>query len=1586
MVRVSLETRMCAAWTGAALALVMLAMPAQAQSPPGWVCPAPPGGPPGQCAGPAAQPTGAGPNVGAGNPINVISGNKYQHEVDLAPLPGVLGLELVRHYNSAHSSATAPNGILGRGWKLSYETELFVLGGTVQIAQADGARFIFSRDPKNPSVCGSADPSRGQVLIGRDAQGEHYTWVWNDGRRLSFDAKGKLTQILAPTGEFVTLQYDAEGHLLKVTDPQGRSLRLNYLETRANKGERFAGVQSIDTPVGRYVYEYGSALPQGSPHHAQTVLANLVKVKLPTHHEADTKAHAYTDRGVSSSSVSRIYHYEDAKYPTLLTGVSVLGSGSDGKLMNQRLVTWAYDARGRAALSVKGNAQDGIEKVTLHYKVQASLNGKPGQTVLTNSLGQSTTYTHQIIGGEYRLLEVRGAGCSTCGEMNLRYRYDSHGRLLSTVKLDDNGKPVYANVVDSDVHGRITRTGRIDFKGGKAQPPRWLVRYEYETPTHEQGLFKIKPYPTLIARPSLIVGKEHTIQTAYNDAGQPTRVTEAGYSPIDDRGQPTPLGTSIGRTTTYSYARVNGRSLLVQMDGPLPNGPKNDPGDSDITRLTYDVRGDHVTSVSYPTGLNASFTHDDAGRLVQYTPVDAVPVRQTLDTVGRPVTWQRGSVVISAEWDAAGRLIRLRRNDGNSVAAVYDAAGRLTATVDADGSRREIERDAEGQVLKALWRDAAGDVPFEPLEYEYDVAGRRTADNRGTRFGYDSFGRLTSTSDALHRESRLIYDTQGRLAGNERRIQLQPRGPWLRTSAGEPAGTDRVFTQLLYRNDDSAEPMGVVAANGARTVSDLDDFGRTVKTSSPDSGITLALYDAADRPVEIIDAAGSRTHIRYDALGRLVSRTTRNAKTPQDTETVTLRYHGAYLLERANAHQADRYRWDGSGRLVEQGTSIVRADGSGRPAHEFATRYSYDNVGRLAEKRLPDGLRIVPVYGPYGRPSKLLLRYPNGTERAIVEDLRGDAVRGLREVVFGNGTATAYVRDKRGRLQGVATVARDHGNQLAPLYAQRIVYDTVGRVVAIERDGKAERFAYDGLDRLIQIDSPHEYKRLEYDAVGNRTRVWDRPPLGHAAQATAASETKPQQSWSYRPESNRLLQIELDGAKKAQQADDLWQYDQTGNPTSIAGRSYGYGANGRLQQVVQGRKALVQYRYNAAGERISKRVEGTGSAETYYLYAQNKLVAEADDQGRITAHYVYLGHTALAKIETRLAAPANAAGWSDTRPSAWQRWLQWKRSLLGDADDEPPSSVGAVRVLYLHADHLGTPRLATDAQQRVVWRASYQSFGAATANEDPDGDGHPTRLNLRLPGQYFDAETGTHYNYFRDYDPQLGRYLQSDPIGLDGGVNTYAYADANPMSAVDPLGLAWEPADESVPGWLNRILVGQAVHSMFSEYVRGLDGQPGEWQANNSYDGTFNGLRPDAFNTVLRQVWELKPISNRDREDLYRRIALPQVASYLASANRPRNPEDPRTVHCGGWTAGATGRLFANGDLLGYIQLGVGPLRRVYQINMYHDTHPGNTGLVFYTADLIENPTGEFFEELLRELARHPPWILWPPRMPRPRF
>ena len=122
-------------------------------------------------------------------------------------------------------------------------------------------------------------------------------------------------------------------------------------------------------------------------------------------------------------------------------------------------------------------------------------------------------------------------------------------------------------------------------------------------------------------------------------------------------------------------------------------------------------------------------------------------------------------------------------------------------------------------------------------------------------------------------------------------------------------------------------------------------------------------------------------------------------------------------------------------------------------------------------------------------------------------------------------------------------------------------------------------------------------------------------------------------------------------------------------------------------------------------------------------------------------------------------------------------------------EDNGSASGAGNSVYYIQTDHLNTARAITDTTNTVVWSWLSDPFGSTAANDDPDGDGSTFTYNLRFPGQYFDKETNLHYNYFRDYDPGTGRYVQSDPIGLVGGINTFSYVSSNPLRYFDYFGL-----------------------------------------------------------------------------------------------------------------------------------------------------------------------------------------------------
>ncbi len=225
---------------------------------------------------------------------------------------------------------------------------------------------------------------------------------------------------------------------------------------------------------------------------------------------------------------------------------------------------------------------------------------------------------------------------------------------------------------------------------------------------------------------------------------------------------------------------------------------------------------------------------------------------------------------------------------------------------------------------------------------------------------------------------------------------------------------------------------------------------------------------------------------------------------------------------------------------------------------------------------------------------------------------------------------------------------------------------------------------------------------------------------------------------------------------------------------------------------------------------VSLTAPAVGSSHT--APASITLIASASDSdGSIASVAFYNGTTLIGS--GILSGGSYAFTWSNVATGSYSLTARATDNQGASTDSapaavtvtDPPPPPVAAGVYYIYADHLNTPRVITDGTNKVVWRWDSDPFGADAANEDPDGDGQKFRYNLRFPGQYYDRETGLHYNYFRDYDPSTGRYVQSDPIGLKGGINTYAYAGGDPVTSADLFGLAYfakRPLSNSP--WLGR--------------------------------------------------------------------------------------------------------------------------------------------------------------------------------------
>jgi RHS repeat-associated protein len=720
-------------------------------------------------------------------------------------------------------------------------------------------------------------------------------------------------------------------------------------------------------------------------------------------------------------------------------------------------------------------------------------------------------------------------------------------------------------------------------------------------------------------------------------------------------------------------------------------------------------------------------------------------VSETLryDGAGRPLSMRDANgVVTDLEYHPRGwltrRIVRGAIAGADAITRIdYLPTGLVSRVTQPDGSFVRYEYDAAHRLIAVI------DALDNRIDYTLDAAGNRTREQvrgsdgalvREQRRVYDTLGRLEQQLDAQGRATRHGYDLMGRPTSlidpldTESRNAYDPLGR-LRRSIQDYHGI-AADTQFDYDAQDRL--LSVTDPNGLQTHYGYDGFGGLVSLSSPDTGVAEYRHDAAGNRIWQRDARGVETDYAYDALNRLIA-----IQYPDSTLNVAFHYDEPDIVTGCPASHP-------VGRL----TRMLDATGS--------TTYCYDRRGNVVEKRQHTGMAQLRLRYTYDRADRLVeLEYPSGQRVSLARD---DVGR-IRSAVLGSGggsVATSIGEQKLLVTQvdylpfgpassytfgNGATLTRSYDQDFrltavaSPALSLAFEHDAAGNIRASgpAPDAWEEGYDYDGLYRLTGILAGKAATvGYTYDATGNRTSH-QRPG-------------EPPVPYAYPPDSHRLASV----------GDTVRSYDETGN--TLDGIAFqatlSYGDHGRLQAWSQARGQHARYAYNGRGERITK-TDPSGLCinvcpGTLFLY---------DEAGRLLGEYDLSGQ------------PRQEHVWLDATPVAV---LQGKS------------------IHYVHSDHLNTPRAITDEKGIVRWRWAFagNAFGEQPADGDPQREGKVFEYNLRFPGQYFDAESGLHYNYFRDYDPSTGRYIESDPIGLEGGLNTYSYAEGSPLLFVDPLGLA----------------------------------------------------------------------------------------------------------------------------------------------------------------------------------------------------
>jgi len=485
-------------------------------------------------------------------------------------------------------------------------------------------------------------------------------------------------------------------------------------------------------------------------------------------------------------------------------------------------------------------------------------------------------------------------------------------------------------------------------------------------------------------------------------------------------------------------------------------------------------------------------------------------------------------------------------------------------------------------------------------------------------------------------------------------------------------------------------------------------------------------------------------------------------------------------------NNATTYKYDDKGRVYQTispdtGTTTYQYDPAGNltsktDAKGITVSYMYDAANRLTRIHFPLDGDIVYAYDscPNGKGHLCTIADASGTT-AYEYSAKGE-VRKDTKVIDGIQYVTQYSYDMNGNLKTmtypsgrVITYNMTNDKVIGVLnnaanLATNINYKPFGGVSALTYgNGLVGSLSYDNQYRVTSITAGTvmSLSYPTYDANGNITAInnvfdptknksFTYDALDRLSTATASGiwgtlswtydgvgnrQTEGSTVYSYAPGTNRLS-----GA-----GGTSFGYDNNGNTTSETSRSYTYNQNQRMIQAVNG-GTTANYTYNGNGQRVKKVVGGATTVFHYSLSGQ--LIAESDNTGTITAEYVYLNGQPLAQIR-------------------------------------------GANTYYYHNDHLATPQKMTDSSGTVVWAADYKPFGEVNITTNTITN------NLRFPGQYFDQETTLHYNYYRDYDPAIGRYVEADPLGQKGDFGLYSYAKNNTLIYVDILGLKCCPKDEA---------------------------------------------------------------------------------------------------------------------------------------------------------------------------------------------
>ncbi|MEV4734162.1 RHS repeat-associated core domain-containing protein [Saccharopolyspora sp. NPDC049426] len=834
-----------------------------------------------------------------------------------------------------------------------------------------------------------------------------------------------------------------------------------------------------------------------------------------------------------------------------------------------------------------------------------------------------------------------------------------------------------------------------------------------------------------------------------------------------------------------------------------------DSGDVELMRYRYDEN--RLTEVINESGRPQRFDYDDAGRIIGWTDRNGEWFRYTYDHLGRCVRTDGsgGFLAGSFEYESDNRVTVYTDSLGNRTSFHFNESGQLVAEIDPLGNAVVSEWTADDRLLKRT--DPLGHT----VRYEYDPAGNLVAitrpDGSQLRCEYDEFGRPISFINPDATVTRQEYDERGNIvgvtdaAGATTRYTFDERG-------NLSSVTDAVGNTKRYEVDAAGLVVSVTDPTGAVTRFERDRFGRIIEQVDADGGVERFGWTVGGEIAWHQHADGTTERNRFDGEGNL-------RETTDELGGVTVTEVTHFDLVAAETRPDGtrlEYGYDTEMRL----TSVTNENGQ-------VWRYFYDPAGRVVRETDFNGRTIAYRHDAVGR----VVERTNGAGEVITfsYDVLGNLVRRSD-----GQTTTTFTYDNGGHLLEAADGAT------------RVTFqrDALGRILRESINGRTTAFGYDALGRRIWRRTPSGAESAwEYDSndqpaalrTAGRTMRFERDSLGRELRLSLTSGLAVAQAWTSTSQLQSQTVVGPTGQAIQRRS---YAYRADGQLTGVAdqltgSRNYSMDSAGRITGVQAtgwteryaydpaGNLALAEWPTDTDGDQVGERtyrgsaVHSAGHVR-YEHDAQGRLVArhrpsgtwryhwDSEDRlvgvlrpngvrwqyrydafGRRVAKERFDGNNVVERIEFTWDGPVlveqarfdqrtiRVLAW-DYEPGGFRPLTQRERLRRdsGDWTDER-FHVVVTDVIGMPTELIDDQGSLTAVQQKSVWGNTF-------------GD---SATPLRYPGQYFDSETGLHYNHHRYYDPATARYLSADPIGLEAGPNNYAYV-TNPYAFSDPLGLA----------------------------------------------------------------------------------------------------------------------------------------------------------------------------------------------------